>query len=108
MSIERMCTLASVSRAGYYRHLQASAPRQEETYVRDAIQRIALANRFSYGYRRITWQLRREGLVVNHKRVLRLMGEDNLLCLRKGRSCRSRPRLVIAGRWCRTWPAALS
>ncbi len=78
-----MCTLAGVSRAGYYRHLQASAPRQEETYVRDAIQRIALANRFSYGYRRITWQLRREGLVVNHKRVLRLMGEDNLLCLRK-------------------------
>jgi putative transposase len=78
-----MCTLAGVSRAGYYRHLQASAPRQEETCVRDAIQRIALANRFSYGYRRITWQLRREGLVVNHKRVLRLMGEDNLLCLRK-------------------------
>jgi putative transposase len=83
LSIERMCTLAGVSRAGYYRHLQASAPRQEETCVRDAIQRIALANRFSYGYRRITWQLRREGLVVNHKRVLRLMGEDNLLCLRK-------------------------
>jgi putative transposase len=83
LSIERMCTLAGVSRAGYYRHFQASAPRQEETCVRDAIQRIALANRFSYGYRRITWQLRREGLVVNHKRVLRLMGEDNLLCLRK-------------------------
>jgi putative transposase len=83
LSIERMCTLAGVSRAGYYRHLQASAPRQEATCVRDAIQRIALANRFSYGYRRITWQLRREGLVVNHKRVLRLMGEDNLLCLRK-------------------------
>jgi putative transposase len=83
LSIERMCTLVGVSRAGYYRHFQASAPRQEETCVRDAIQRIALANRFSYGYRRITWQLRREGLVVNHKRVLRLMGEDNLLCLRK-------------------------
>jgi putative transposase len=78
-----MCALAGVSRAGYYRHFQASAPRQEEACVRDAIQRIALANRFSYGYRRITWQLRREGLVVNHKRVLRLMGEDNLLCLRK-------------------------
>lgn len=78
-----MCTLAGVSRAGYYRHFQASAPRQEEACVRDAIQRIALANRLSYGYRRVTWQLRREGLVVNHKRVLRLMGEDNLLCLRK-------------------------
>ena len=50
--------------------------------MRDAIQRVALAKRF-YGYRRVTFELQREGLVVNHKRVLRLMREDNLLCLRK-------------------------
>ena len=31
----------------------------------------------------IAFQLRQEGLVVNHKRVLRLMRQDNLLCLRK-------------------------
>ena len=74
--------LAGVSRAGYYRRWQASAPRQEETAVRDAIQRIALANR-RYGYRRIAAQLRRDGFLVNHKRVLRLMRRDNLLCLRK-------------------------
>jgi len=36
-----------------------------------------------YGYRRIAAQIRREGWVVNHKRVLRLMRADNLLCLRK-------------------------
>ena len=81
-TIARMCMLAGVSRAGYYRHFEASAPRQEETGVRDAIQRLALANRH-YGYRRIAALLRREGFVVNHKRVLRLMREDNLLCLRK-------------------------
>jgi len=81
LRVARMCALAGVSRAGYYRHWQASAPRQEETGVRDAIQRLALAHRH-YGYRRIAAQLRREGLVVNRKRVLRLMGEDNLLCLR--------------------------
>jgi hypothetical protein len=81
-TIGRMCALASVSRAGYYRHFEASAPRQEETGVRDAIQRLAVANRH-YGYRRITELLRREGFAVNHKRVLRLMREDNLLCLRK-------------------------
>ena len=51
--------------------------------VRDAIQHIAVANGRHRGYRYITHQLRREGLVVNHKRVRRLMGEDNLLCLRK-------------------------
>ena len=82
LSIERMCILARVSRAGYYRRWKASMPRQEETEVRDAIQRIVLANR-RYGYRRIAAQLRRDGLVANHKRVLRLMRRDNLLCLRK-------------------------
>ena len=82
LTVERMCVLAGVSRAGYYRRWQASAPRQEETAVRDAIQRVVLANR-RYGYRRIAAQLRRDGFVVNHKRVLRLMRQDNLLCLRK-------------------------
>jgi transposase InsO family protein len=82
LTVERMCALAGVSRAGYYRHWQASAPRREETCVRDAIQRIALENR-RYGYRRIAAQLRREDLIVNHKRVLRLMRLDNLLCLRE-------------------------
>jgi putative transposase len=82
LSVERMCALAGVSRAGYYRQLRASAPRQEETLVRDAIQRVALDNRH-YGYRRITWHLRYEGLVINHKRVLNIMREDNLLCMRK-------------------------
>jgi transposase InsO family protein len=82
LTIERMCVLAGVSRAGYYRHWASSAPRAEETTVRDAIQRLALAHRH-YGYRRIAAQLRREGFAVNRKRVLRLMQQDNLLCLRQ-------------------------
>jgi putative transposase len=49
----------------------------------DAIQRLALANGRHRGYRLVTFQLRQEGLVVNHKRVLRLMRQDNLLGLRK-------------------------
>src|SRR3954471_16683646 len=82
LTIERMCVLASVSRASYYRHWAASAPRAEETGLRDAIQRLALAHRH-YGYRRISAQLRREGFAGNRKRVLRLMQQDNLLCLRQ-------------------------
>jgi transposase InsO family protein len=81
LTVERMCMLAGVSRAGYYRQWARSMPRQEETAVRDVVQHAALANR-RYGYRRITAQLRREGFMVNHKRVLRLMREDNLLALR--------------------------
>jgi transposase InsO family protein len=82
LTIERMCFLAGVSRAGYYRHWQVSAPRQEEVGVRDAIQRAALAYPY-YGYRRIAAEMRRAGWAVNHKRVLRLMRLDNLLCLRQ-------------------------
>jgi transposase InsO family protein len=82
LTVERMCELARVSRAGYYRHWAASAPREEETTVRDAIQRVALENRH-YGYRRVARELHDNGLVANHKRVLRLMRRDNLLCLGK-------------------------
>jgi len=81
IGIERRCQLAGISRSGYYRHWQRSAPRQEETGLRDAIQCLALKHRH-YGYRRIGALLRREGWQANHKRVLRLLREDNLLCLR--------------------------
>jgi len=37
----------------------------------------------AYGYRRITAQLARNGIVANHKRVLKLMRKDGLLCLGK-------------------------
>jgi transposase InsO family protein len=52
--------------------------------LRDAIQRLALKDRHC-GYRRLGRLLKREGWVVNHKRVLRLMGEDNLLSIRRRR-----------------------
>jgi len=82
-TIERLCRLAGVSRAGYYRFWRKSAPRAHDTTVRDAIQRLALANGRHRGYRLVAFQLRQEGLIVNHKRVLRLMRQDNLLCLRQ-------------------------
>jgi putative transposase len=50
--------------------------------LRDAIQKVALKMP-TYGYRRITAQLHRVGWVINRKRVLRIMREDNLLCLRR-------------------------
>jgi transposase InsO family protein len=81
VTIQRLCRLGGVSRAGYYRHFEAHAPARADADLRDAIQRTSLAHRH-YGYRRITAQLRREGWTANAKRVLRLMCEDNLLCLR--------------------------
>ena len=81
-AIERMCRLAGVSRGAYYRQWTAREPRRQDTALRDVIQHRALENRH-YGYRRMTALLKREGWAVNHKRVARLMREDNLLCLRK-------------------------
>jgi transposase InsO family protein len=81
-SVERLCALAQVSRASFYRRWGESEPLREETALRDAVQRLALAQRF-YGYRRILVVLTREGWRVNHKRLLNIMREDNLLCLRK-------------------------
>lgn len=85
LSIERMCELARVSRAGFYRSLQQRAPGEEEVEVRSLIQRIALEHRRRYGYRRVTAELRRRGMLVNHKRVARMMHEDNLLAMQPKR-----------------------
>ena len=84
LDITTACQLAQVSRAGFYRDYNDHEPRHMETALRDALQRIALENRF-YGYRRVAAELRQQGWVVNHKRVLRIMREDNLLSLRKQR-----------------------
>jgi len=81
MSIERMCQLAEVSRAGFYRSLRERTPAEEDMELRSAIQQIALDHRRRYGYRRISAELRRRGMLANHKRVVRLMREDNLLAI---------------------------
>jgi transposase InsO family protein len=82
LSIERMCYLAQVSRAGFYRSLQQQMPeKEEEMEMRSEIQRIVVEHRRRYGYRRITAELRRQGRCVNHKRVARIMREDNLLAV---------------------------
>ena len=81
LSVERMCQLAQVSRAGFYRSLQEQQPVKEEMEVRSTMQQIVLEHRRRYGYRRVTAELRRRGMIVNHKRVSRLMREDNLLAV---------------------------
>lgn len=84
--VKGLCEAAGLSRASYYRLRERLDEPEAERNVtlRGAIHDVALAWP-SYGYRRITAELRRRGVVANHKRVLRLMREDNLLCLRKRR-----------------------
>lgn len=80
--LTRVCQALAVSRATYYRWQLAEPGLDQDMEVRAQIQTIALEMP-AYGYRRVTYELQRRGFVVNHKRVLRLMREDNLLCLRK-------------------------
>jgi putative transposase len=80
--VQRLCGLAGLPRATYYRHLAGRNDETAECGLRDLIQRICLKHRF-YGYRRVTATLRRQGMVVNAKKVQRLMREDNLLAQRK-------------------------
>ena len=80
-SVERMCQLACVSRAGFYRSLEQRNPVEEDMAVRTAIQEIFAEHKRRYGYRRVSKELRRRGMLVNHKRVARLMRQDNLLAV---------------------------
>ena len=77
-----LCRAAGVSRAGYYRFLVRAQPQEVAMDLRSQIQRIALRWP-AYGYRRVHAELLRHGWTVNHKRILRLMRADNLLCLRR-------------------------
>ena len=76
-----MCGTAQVSRASYYRFVDRVVE-DPDMELRSAVQKIAL-RMLSYGYRRVQAELKRRGQQVNHKRVRRLMREDNLLCLRR-------------------------
>ena len=82
--MKRMCALGPVSRSGYYRwrKQEPAVQAQGQCQLRDALQRVALEFP-SYGWPRMTRELRRRGWAVNHKRVYRMMREDNLLCLRR-------------------------
>jgi len=82
MSVDEMCALAGMSRAGYYRFLTTPAAGDKDIDLRDAIQRIALEFP-TYGRPRMTEELHRRGWQVGPNRVRRLMREDNLLCLRR-------------------------
>jgi putative transposase len=77
-----LCQMTGLNRAGFYRWRAPYQATPVEMELRDAMQKIALQSP-AYGYRRITAELQQRGFEVNHKRVLRMMREDNLLCVRR-------------------------
>jgi len=73
-------------RSSYYYKPKSQSPErmEEEADLRDKIEAICLEYT-RYGYRRVTHELRYRGYHVNHKKVLRIMRESDLLCRVKRR-----------------------
>ena len=84
MPITELCEMFSVSRSWYYERPSAEASVNKGLDLRDAVEQIVLEFP-GYGYRRVTAELHRRGWSVNHKRVLRIMREESLLCQLKRR-----------------------
>lgn len=84
LSVRRLCQLTNVGRTWYYTHPTGEELAARDVELRDAIEQLVLAFP-GYGYRRVTHALRREGWTVNHKRILRVMQQESLLCQLKRR-----------------------
>ena len=80
--VKDACTAFQISKGSYYHWKNSEEQQDLNKYLRKEIQGIALEFPF-YGYRRVSKELRRRELVANHKKVLRIMREDNLVCRRK-------------------------
>jgi putative transposase len=72
----------------YYKPCDKHAEKKADADLMDKIESICLGFP-RYGYRRVTASLRRQDLHVNHKKVLRLMRESDLLCRVKRRKVRT-------------------
>jgi len=120
LSVRRLCGLLGVNRAWYYQQQREDlAVAAEETRLRGTIERLVLAFP-GYGYRRVTRALQRDGWGVNHKRVLRVMRQESLLCQLKRRfvattdsrhGCRRYPNLLretVVDRLDQAWVADLT
>ena len=84
LPVRQLCALLGASRSWYYGRPPALAQAERDVALRDAIERLVL-DFPGYGYRRVTKALEREGWTVNHKRVLRVMRREALLCQLKRR-----------------------
>jgi hypothetical protein len=79
LSIRQLSDWLGVSRSWYYACPSVNKQAELDVALWDSIERIVLEFP-GYNYRRVTHALRREGVQVNHKRVLRVMREESLLC----------------------------
>lgn len=76
----KLCKVLEVSRSGYYawENRPKSARTKENELLTEQIKAIHLKKRRTYGSRKITEEIRRDGKAVNHKRIERIMKQEGL------------------------------
>lgn len=84
VAVQRLCQLAGVARSSYYRWQHRQSHLTLPDRLQGELHSICEEHR-RYGYRRVTKELHRRGIQVNHKRILALMRRHNLLCRPKRR-----------------------
>ena len=100
-----MCQLAEVSRAGFYRYLRRGWQWEEEVALRSTVQDVVIDIDGATDTGGSPKSYAPAGMIVNHKRIARIMREDNLLVVRQERSrprghtlCAARVYLNLAAR----------
>jgi len=82
LPVAKACNAFDVSKQAFYKWQKREPKLNIDSKVLGTMRQIALEFT-KYGYRRMTKQLHRQGQQVNHKKVYRLMKENNLLVKRK-------------------------
>ncbi|WP_232618447.1 IS3 family transposase [Macrococcoides caseolyticum] len=79
--LKEILSVAMIAKSVYhYWKLRLSVTKHKDNYLITLIKEIINKHKNRIGYRTVTDELRELGFVVNHKKVLRIMRENNLLC----------------------------
>ena len=70
--------IAGISRSVYYYYINKKDIDEKNKDIIEKIREIYYTNKGRYGYRRVTLELKNQGLNINHKKVQRLMKKFNL------------------------------
>ena len=84
-SVRTLCGWLGVNRQWYYQQLKQQKRLHQEAVIRQQMEQVVLTFP-GHGYRRVTHALKRTGVNINHKRVLRIMREQHWLCTPKRRT----------------------
>lgn len=84
MSIKELCSLAGIARSGYYRYLSSKDTFNDKDIQDQADFQMILAAYHFRGYDKGVWgiymRLLRMGILMNHKKIRRLMRKYHLFC----------------------------